>query len=70
MRHNQKVERAILMHEFKQLGFGGVQSFCNVCRSVDNTLNPFRLIELYHNTRTDMELLTRLHDVLETLKHE
>lgn len=62
--------RAIVLHEFKQLGFGGIHAFRNVCLSVDGTFGFFELVWFYCNRCYDVQTLSKVEDVLETLKHE
>lgn len=65
----QKERNAILLN-FRKFGFMGVTPFYNVCKSVDVTLNGFRLLEFYRGTAVYPDLIDVLHGVLETLRHE
>jgi hypothetical protein len=62
--------RCAIVTEFLRLGFGGICSFYNVCKSIDATLNGFKLIEFYEDRLVDDVFVTKLESVIEILKYE
>ena len=63
-------KRCAILKGFLQLGFGGICSFYNVCKSVDATLNGFKLIQFYKGELEDEVLVTKLESILEAIKYE
>ena len=63
-------KRCAIIGGFLQLGFGGIHAFYNVCKSVDVTLNGFKLIAFYKGYLRDEILTSRLEDILETVRYE
>ena len=63
-------KRCAIIRGFLQLGFGGIYSFYNVCKSVDATLNGFKLLKFYKGQLEDDVLATKLESILEAIKYE
>lgn len=63
-------KRCAIIRGFLQLGFGGIHAFYNVCKSIDATLNGFKLIKFYEGQIDDEVLVTKLEAILEVLKYE
>lgn len=59
-----------LISDFKKLGFANEKAFCNVCRSIDVTLNWFHLNQFYNGYEAHPSLLARVESIIEFLKNE
>jgi hypothetical protein len=70
MKRNIQLQRNIIITEFKSLGFLGMTSFYNVCKSLDATLNGFELIAFYFGHKVDQKIINRLYEIIESLKYE
>ena len=64
------LKRLNLIFAFRKLGFKSLQSFYNVCKSIDATINGFRLIEFYKHGNVPVEFVNKLDAILTQLKYE
>lgn len=62
--------RQSVLQRFTALGFKSETAFCNVCRSIDNTLSWFYLNQFYNGYRMHPGLISRLESIVEFLKNE
>jgi hypothetical protein len=55
---------------FLALGFVKGAAFYNVCKSLDTTLNGFRLLAFWNGQKVSKMMMAKLESILEVLKNE
>lgn len=63
-------KRCSVIREFLQLGFGGIQSFYNCCKTIDTTLNGFAILQFYTGDKVTEKMVADVENVLNVLKNE
>lgn len=64
------IQRRDLLTAFAEMGFRGFRAFCNVCKSINSSLDGFELFLFWGGNPVSNSFCNNVSDVIQVLKKE